>query len=322
MISLKPRSTKDKLLSIIVPCFNEEEVINETHKRLMESLNTQPFALEIIYVNDGSLDNTTQLLNYIVSNHECAKAIHFSRNFGHQPAVSAGLQHCSGDIVVIIDADLQDPPEVILEMVVRWEEGYDVVYGQREERLGETAFKLLSARYFYKLLNHLSTTDIPPNTGDFRLIDRCVVDIVNSMPEQNRFLRGIITWVGFNQTPVFYQRQERFAGTTKYSLRKMFNFATDGIISFSNKPLRLAAWLGVAISSLSVLGISYALGLRLLTNEWVSGWTFLIVAVLFMGGVQLLFLGLIGEYIGRVYQEAKGRPLYLIQETNGFDRAS
>ena len=319
-MSHKPaRNINGKLLSIIVPCFNEELVIEETNKRLLATLTKQEFTLEILYINDGSTDRTEHILNNLNTKNPLCKTLHLSRNFGHQYAVSAGLEYAKGDIVAIIDADLQDPPEVIFEMLEKWKDGVDVAYGQRSERLGESYFKLTTAKYFYKILNKLSDTEIPRNTGDFRLMDRAVVDAVCNMPERDRFLRGMISWTGFNQRPVIYKRHERFAGESKYPVTKMLRFATDGIMSFSNKPLRLAIWLGVSVSFLALLGIIYALALRLLTDNWVSGWTFLAVTILFMGGIQLMFLGLIGEYIGRIYQASKGRPMYLIKDKRGFD---
>lgn len=245
--------------------------------------------------------------------------VSLSRNFGHQRAVSAGLENSAGDAVVVIDADLQDPPEVILEMVDRWRDGVQVVYGVRSTRAGETAFKLWSAKTFYRLINRLSDVDIPLNTGDFRLMDRAVVDVVRSMPERDRFVRGMVAWVGFRQEPVYYERAARLAGETKYSLRKMVRLAGDGVVSFSIAPLRLAILIGTSASALALLGIVYALVLRLYTETWVTGWTLLFIAILFLGGVQLMFLGVLGEYLGRIYGEVKRRPLYLVKERAGFD---
>jgi len=228
------------------------------------------------------------------------------------------VEHARGDAVVLIDADLQDPPEVIGEMVARWQEGYDVAYGVRTDRPGESAFKLATAKAFYRGISRLSETAIPLDTGDFRLMDRKVVDALAAMPERDRFVRGMVSWVGFRQVAVPYSRQARFAGESKYPLWKMVRFALDGVTSFSVQPLRVATWLGFAVSGLALVGIVYALALRLFTSSWVTGWTAMMIAVLFLGGVQLLSLGIIGEYIGRIYGEAKRRPLYLVAERYGF----
>lgn len=315
----RTRSRDGALLSVIVPCFNEDAVIELTHQHLIETLGGQPFQLEILYVNDGSKDQTLTKLRALARRDDRVKLISLSRNFGHQLAVTAGIDHCTGDMVAIIDADLQDPPAVILDMLGPWEAGADVVYGQRIDRPAETWFKRTSAALFYRVLNSLSDTPIPLDVGDFRLLDRRVVEAVKRMPERDRFLRGMISWVGFNQTPVYYRRHPRAAGESKYPLRKMVRFALDGIFSFSSKPLKLATWLGLTTSLLAVTGIVYAVLMRLFTQNWVSGWTFLVVAVLFVGGIQLLFLGIIGEYIARIYSEGKGRPLYLVGEQHGFD---
>lgn len=308
------------LISVVVPCFNEEEVIERTHLAIVRVLSGAGEDFEIIYVDDGSSDQTLPLLKQLATReYGLAKVIALSRNFGHQVAVSAGLDHASGDAVALIDADLQDPPEVILEMIQRWREGFLVAYGQRTHRAAESRFKLITAKYFYRLLNFLSDTAIPPDTGDFRLMDKKVVAAVRAMPERDRFLRGMTSWVGFRQVAVPYERQARVAGASKYPVRKMANFALDGIFSFSTKPLRLVSWIGVACSSLALFGICYAVVVRLFTDMWVSGWAFLVVAIFFMGGIQLLFLGVFGEYLSRVYQESKGRPLYLVAEKHGFD---
>ncbi len=307
------------LLSVIVPCYNEAAVIEATHQRLLEVLDGGSIALEIIYVDDGSSDSTLTLIRGFHHQDSRAKVLALSRNFGHQIAVTAGLEQARGDAVVIIDADLQDPPEVILEMLEAWRQGCDVAYGQRTDREQESWFKLVSASLFYRLLNRLSDTPIPLDTGDFRLMDRRVVEAIKLMPERDRFLRGMVSWVGFTQQAIPYRRAARHAGETKYPLSKMLRFATDGIVSFSAKPLKLATWVGVVISSLAVIGILYAIGMRLFTDHWVSGWTFLSVAILFLGGIQLLFLGIIGEYIARIYQQGKERPLYLVADSQGFD---
>ena len=309
------------LLSVVVPCFNEEAVLRETHRRLTSVLGSlQQLDYELIYVDDGSRDRTPLLLQQLQAGDRRVRVVQFSRNFGHQIAVTAGVEHAAGDAVVLIDADLQDPPEVIEAMVARWREGHDVAYGVRTDRPGESAFKLATAKGFYRMINRLSETPIPLDTGDFRLMDRKVVDALQAMPERDRFVRGMVSWVGFRQIAVPYRRDPRLAGESKYPLIKMVRFALDGVTSFSVQPLRAATWLGFAVSALAVVGIVYALALRLFTSDWVTGWTAMMIAVLFLGGVQLLSLGVIGEYIGRIYGEAKRRPLYLVQERLGFDR--
>ncbi len=307
------------LLSIVIPCYNEEAVIAETHRRLTATMAAIAVeAWEVIYVDDGSRDATARLLRELHEQDERVRVLRFSRNFGHQVAVSAGIEHTAGDAVVLIDADLQDPPEVIGEMLARWREGYDVAYGQRTDRAGESAFKLATAKAFYRLLNRLSETEIPLDVGDFRLMDRTVVDALVAMPERARFVRGMVSWIGFRQIAVPYKRAERFAGETKYPLFKMLRLALDGVTSFSLVPLRMASWAGFLASAVAMLGIVFALGIRLFTRTWVPGWAALFVAVLFVGGIQLLALGIIGEYVGRIYAEAKRRPLYLLQERLGF----
>lgn len=310
------------LVSVVVPCYNEEPVIRETHDRLLSVLEQlKPDAFEILYVNDGSSDRTLNILEELQVTDNRIRVLSFSRNFGHQIAVTAGLDHAVGDAVVLIDADLQDPPAVILEMVARWRDGYHVVYGMRTDRSGETRFKMWTAKLFYRLLNRLSDVTIPLDVGDFRLMDRQVVDALSAMPERDRYLRGMVSWVGFRQIAVMYKREPRFAGESKYPVFKMLKFATDGIISFSIVPLRLAVWAGVAAICLAFGGIIYALVLRLYFSEthWVRGWTSTFVAILFLGGTQLIFLGFIGEYIGRIYGEVKRRPLYVLQERLGFE---
>ena len=316
------RSRGTSILSIIVPCYNEEEVITLTHERLFHSLGMLGLAaFEVIYVSDGSRDRTEDILAGFQTEDPRTKLVSFSRNFGHQLAVTAGLDYASGDAAVIIDADLQDPPEMIEKMLEKWEDGYDVVYGVRKKRAGETAFKKLTAHLYYRFLNALSDTEIPLDTGDFRLVDRVIVDELAGMKERERFVRGLVSWVGFNQTPIYYEREERAAGESKYPLLKMIRFASNGILSFSIQPLRIANWIGSLASALALGGIAYALIMRLMTNSWVSGWTLLFIAVLFMGGVQLLVLGVLGEYIGRTYEQSKQRPLYIVRATQGFESA-
>ncbi|OLE60897.1 MAG: glycosyltransferase, partial [Cyanobacteria bacterium 13_1_40CM_2_61_4] len=311
---------KKRLLSVVVPCYNEESVIAATHERLNSVLcELDQLESEILYVDDGSSDRTLDLLRLLPAGPVVVRIISLSRNFGHQMAVTAGLEHAAGDAVLIIDADLQDPPEVMVEMVDRWRDGYHVVYGARIDREGETAFKRLTAKLFYRVINRLSETKIPLDVGDFRLMDRKVVDVLLSMPERDRFLRGMVTWVGFEQAAVFYRRGPRQGGQSKYPFWKMIRFAADGVLSFSLTPLRLAILTGFCAIAVAFVGIVWALVERVLTDNWVRGWTSLFVAVLFLGGVQLISLGIIGEYIGRIYGEVKNRPLYIVQERLGFD---
>ena len=307
------------LLSIIVPCYNEDAVLRTTHERLAEVLRQMPeFDYELIFVNDGSADETQSVLNHLHLLDPHVRGLLLSRNFGHQIAVTAGLEAATGDAVVIIDADLQDPPEVIPQMVNLWREGNDVVYGMRIDREGESRFKLWTAKAFYRLINRLSETKMPLDTGDFRLLDRKVVEVIKKMPERARFLRGMVSWAGFRQVPLRYDRAPRHAGESKYPLTKMVRFATDGIISFSLVPLKLAIWSGFLAIWIAVAGILVAIIDRVLEKNLVRGWASLFVAVLFMGGVQLVSLGIIGEYLGRIYTEVKRRPLYIVQERLGF----
>jgi glycosyltransferase involved in cell wall biosynthesis len=309
-----------QLLSVVVPCYNEAAVVRETHRRLTTTLAELPdLAVEIVYVDDGSSDGTRDILCDLQRADEHVRVVSFSRNFGHQVAVTAGIDHAVGDAVVLIDADLQDPPEVILSMVQRWREGFHVAYGVRTDREGETAFKQATAKGFYRVLNQLSDTNIPLDTGDFRLMDRSVVDALRAMPERDRFVRGMVSWVGFRQVAVPYRRAARLAGESKYPLFKMLRFALDGIVSFSVSPLRAVTYLGFGVSALAVAGIVYALIARLFTSNWVTGWTAIFISILFLGGVQLVSVGIIGEYVGRIYGEAKRRPLYLVHDRLGFD---
>jgi len=307
------------MLSIVVPCFNEEDVLRETNRRLLAVLEHLPQSFEILYVDDGSSDRTPEILRELQAQDGRIRVLRFSRNFGHQMAITAGLEHASGDAVVVIDADLQDPPEVIAEFVAKWMDGSDVVYGVRAERAGETAFKLLSAKLFYRFIGKLSDTAIPLDTGDFRLMSRRVVDALLAMPERDRFVRGMVSWLGFSQAAVPYRRDARAAGVTKFSLLKMMGFATDGIVSFSILPLRLATWVGFAASGIALLGILITVIERLMGVEGlVKGWASVLVAILFIGGVQLICMGIIGEYVGRIYGESKRRPLYVVSERMGF----
>lgn len=305
-----------KKISIIIPVYDEEKVANECYKRVKENLEKiENYTYEIIFVNDGSKDKTLEILEVIASKDEQVKIISFSRNFGHQAAVTAGLKEVTGDAIVIIDADLQDPPELIPDMIKKWEEGNEVIYGKRSTRKGESAFKLLTAKMFYDTLNALSDVEIPKNTGDFRLVDRKVVDTINSLPEHNKFLRGLFSWVGYKQYAYEYERQERFAGKTKYPLKKMLKLASDGIISFSSKPIKLVGGLGIFSITVSIIILIYALASYIFKlNQLSAGWTSIMVAITFFAGVQLLSLWVISEYIGRIYDEAKGRPQYIVDK--------
>ncbi|MFN2507486.1 MAG: glycosyltransferase family 2 protein [Chthoniobacterales bacterium] len=309
------------LISIVLPCYNEDAVLRETHRRLSEAAGKiAGAALEFIYVDDGSGDGTAAVLRELSLADNRVRVLRLSRNFGQQIATTAGLEHAAGEAVVIMDADLQDPPELIEQMYARWREGYDVAFGQRAERAGESTFKLWSAKAFYRLVNALSRVHMPEDTGDFRLMDRKVVAALLRMPERDRFLRGMITWVGFRQLAVPYRRDPRYAGKTKYPLLGMVRLAANAVFSFSVAPLRLAVVSGFVVIGLALLGIVYAVILRFFfdPSQWVRGWASIFVAILFMGGVQLVSLGIIGEYIGRIYREVKQRPLYLVHERFGF----
>ena len=307
------------LLSVIVPCYNEELVLQTTYERLTKVLAGMPeFNYEIVFVNDGSHDQTQEILTSIQLGDPCVRVLRLSRNFGHQIAVTAGLEEAVGNAVVIIDADLQDPPEMIPEMIHRWREGNHVVYGVRAEREGESRFKLWTAKVFYRIINRLSDTKIPVDAGDFRLLDRKVVEVLKAMPERARFLRGMVSWAGFRQSSVTYQRAARHAGESKYPLGKMVSFALDGIISFSLVPLKIAIWTGFLAIWGAVAGIIVAIVDWILDKGIIRGWASLFVAVLFMGGIQLVSLGIIGEYLGRIYTEVKRRPLYAVEERLGY----
>ncbi|MBR0491115.1 MAG: glycosyltransferase family 2 protein [Clostridia bacterium] len=305
-----------KKISIVIPAYNEEEVLNKLIERLAILINNTPkYEFEVIFVNDGSKDKTLEILEEIAQKEKRLKILSFSRNFGHQAAVTAGIKYVTGDAVVIIDADLQDPPELIPQMIELWEQGNEVIYGKRKKRKGESAFKLLSAKMFYKTLNALSDVEIPKDTGDFRLVDRKVINVINQMPEHNKFLRGLFSWVGFKQYAFEYERQERKAGKTKYPFKKMKKLASDGIISFSTKPLKMLGGIGILsiIISIGILIyslISYALKL----NNLAPGWTSIMVTVTFLGGIQLLSVWIMSEYIARIYDETKQRPEYIIDK--------
>lgn len=306
--------TEKPTFTIIAPIFNEVENLPILYTRICEVMDQTGQPWEMVMVNDGSSDGSTEKLDELQAADERIRVIHFARNFGHQIAVTAGLDYSRGDAVVIIDADLQDPPEVILDLISKWKEGYEVVYAVRAKREGETWFKLFTAAAFYRLIQRITDVDIPMDTGDFRLLDRTVVDVMNQMRERHRFLRGMSVWVGFKQIGVEYERAERFAGETKYPLRKMLRFALDAITGFSYFPLQLSMYLGFIAAGLSILSIPVVIALRLAGSQAFFGQASTLIAVLFLGGVQLISLGIVGEYIGRLYDEAKGRPLYIVRQ--------
>ena len=310
-----------KKISVIIPMYYEEEVAQECYNKMTQVLsNIKDYEYEIICVNDGSKDKTLPILEKIAENDNKVKVISFSRNFGHQCAVTAGLKYVTGDAIVIIDADLQDPPELIPEMLKLWEQGNEVIYGKRKTRDGESKFKLLTAKMFYNTLNALSDVEIPKDTGDFRLVDRKVVDVINSLPEHNKFLRGLFSWVGFEQKAFEYERKERFAGKTKYPLKKMLKLASDGIIGFSTKPLKFVGGLGIFAIVVSFLILLYSiLSFAFKWNNLTPGWTSIMVTTTFFSGTILMSLWMIGEYIARIYDESKDRPQYIIKKKINLD---
>jgi glycosyltransferase involved in cell wall biosynthesis len=299
------------LLSVVAPVCNEQELIEAFVKRACAAVADYTF--ELVLVNDGSSDSTADLLDRMACEDSRVRVIHLSRNFGHQAALTAGLEHARGDVVAMIDADLQDPPELIPRMIEQWEHGSDVVYAVREQRQGETAFKLATASWFYKLFDKLAQVDLEPNSGDFRVLDRRALDALLSMTERSRFLRGMTVWVGFTQTAVPYERDARSAGETKYTLRKMLRFSLDAIASFSHLPLQLATYAGLLSAGIAFVAIPVVLGLRL-TDSYLPGFGTITILILLIGGIQLIALGVIGEYVGRIYDEVKHRPLYIVRE--------
>ncbi len=306
--------------SVVVPMYNEEEVITESYKRLTETMEKTGEPYELVFVNDGSRDKSAEIIRELSKTDASVRLVDFSRNFGHQSAVTAGMDFSTGDAVVLIDADLQDPPQVILQMIEKWKEGYDVVFGVRKARSGETAFKKATAKIYYRLLRSLSDVEIPVDTGDFRLMDRQVIIAMKSLSERNRFVRGLVSWVGFKQYALEYNREPRFAGETKYPLKKMIKFALDGIMSFSYKPLRITAAFGFLISLISFIYLVVIILEKLFFKTAIQGWASTTAVITFTQGIVLLMLGIIGGYIGRIYDEVKGRPNYIVRETLGFEK--
>ena len=305
--------------SIVAPVRNEEALVTEFYRRVVAALEPLGEPFEIVLVNDGSTDRSPEILRQLHVADQRVKVINFSKNFGHQIAITAGIDYARGQAVVVIDSDLQDPPELILRLIEKWEQGFQVVYAVRAEREGETAFKRATASFFYQLIRRITNVDIPADAGDFRLMDRKVVDALKQMREQKRFMRGLSAWVGFEQTGVNYKRDARKAGETKYPLRKMIRLALDGITAFSYLPLQLATFLGFIIAALSLPALIAVIILRLAGSQAFFGQASTLVAVLFLGGIQLISLGIIGEYVGRIYDEVKRRPLYIVADELGFD---
>ena len=301
------------VFSVVAPVYNEEETLPHFYRRVVDAMEGLGEPFELVLVNDGSCDGSYRVMRELHACDPRVRAVDFSRNFGHQVAISAGLDHARGAAVIILDSDLQDPPEVIPALVARWRSGAEVVYAQRRRRPGETRFKLLTAAAFYRLIARITAMDIPRDTGDFRLLDRRVVDTLVTLREHHRFMRGLSVWVGFRQEAVLYDRQERFAGATKYPLAKMVRFALDAITGFSYVPLQVATTLGFLLAGLSLLGILLAAVLRL-AGVAIQGQATTLVVVLLLGGIQLIVLGIIGEYLGRIYDEVRARPLYIVRE--------
>ena len=306
-------TSEQPVYSIIAPVFNEEETLPHFYRRVVDVMEGIGESFELVLINDGSSDGSFLRMQDLHQRDPRVRVIDFSRNFGHQIAISAGLDHARGRAVIVIDADLQDPPEVIPELIKHWKGGAEVVYAQRSRRKGETRFKLLTAAAFYWLIARITSVNIPHDTGDFRLLDRRVVDALVKMREHHRFMRGLSAWVGFRQEAVFYERHERFAGKTKYTLRKMIRFSADAITSFSHVPLELATSFGFVLAGISLIGILVAIILRIFTGA-IVGQASTLILVLFLGGIQLIFLGIIGEYLGRIYDEVRARPLYIVRE--------
>jgi polyisoprenyl-phosphate glycosyltransferase len=307
----RPSRRTPTLLSVVAPVYDEEELIEAFVARAIAAVADHPF--ELVLVNDGSSDRTPEILDRIANADPRVRVVHLSRNFGHQAALTAGLEHARGDVVAMIDADLQDPPELIVEMIEHWSAGADVVYAVRRRREGETAFKLATASWFYKLFDRLAQVDLEPNSGDYRLLDRRALDALLSMTERSRFLRGMTVWVGFSQTAVSYERDARHAGETKYTVRRMLRFSLDAIASFSHLPLQLATYVGLLSAGVAFVAIPVVIVLRIF-DSYLPGFGSLTIAILLLGGIQLIALGVIGEYVGRIYDEVKHRPLYIVRD--------
>jgi dolichol-phosphate mannosyltransferase len=302
------------VFSVVIPAYNEQEVIRESYDRLTRVMQGMNEPYELIFVNDGSRDATAAIIAGFCETDPSVRLVNFSRNFGHMPAISAGMAYARGEAVFVIDADLQDPPELFPALAAKWREGYDVVYGKRAKRKGESLFKKLTARFYYRFLRSMTNVDLPVDTGEFRLIDRKVCDAVNALPEKHRFMRGLISWVGFKQTGVEYERQQRFAGTTKYPLHRMVSLAMDGITALSYKPLKLATSLGFFISLMGFVYMLVIIFQALFTERTITGWASTLVVILLTQGIVLMILGLLGEYLGRIFDESKNRPIYIVQE--------
>jgi len=318
----KPTLPARPVFSLVIPIWNEQAVIPVLYERIVQVLESTAEPWELLFVNDGSTDRSLALLVALQANDPRVKVLNFSRNFGHQIAITAGCDYAEGEAVIVMDADLQDPPEVLLRMIDRWREGYDVAYAVRTKRVGETRFKLWSASLFYRLIRSIAEIDIPMDAGDFRLMDRKVVLAMRGLREKNRFMRGLSSWVGFKQVAVEYERAARYAGETKYPLRKMVRLAFNAITSFSHLPLQMATYTGFFFAGFSGLGIVLAVIMRLFGHQQLLGQATTLVSVLFLGGVQLIFLGILGEYLGRIYDEVKNRPLYIVADTYGWEESA
>jgi polyisoprenyl-phosphate glycosyltransferase len=309
-------------LSLVLPVFNEEAVLDELGRRLLQFLREVGVSWEVVFVDDGSRDQSRDMLTKLCREEPRFRLVGLSRNFGHQLAITAGMDYATGDVVVVMDADLQDPPEVVLQMLAKHHEGFDVVYGVRRQRSGETIFKRVTAAAYYRILRAMVGVPIPLDAGDFRLLSRPVVKALQALRETNRFVRGMVSWVGFRQTAVYYDRPERFAGATHYPLRKMLRFALDGIASFSTLPLRAAMWLGVGAGVVGLLVAVWAAYAKFVTHATLPGWTALMVAICLASSAQLLMIGVLGDYVGRIYEEVKRRPLYIVQDLVNVDRGA
>lgn len=312
------QETRKTFISVIIPCYNEAGNINVLYQKIMEQINKLDVGYELIFIDDGSIDETFNIIKFLHKENPNVKSVSFSRNFGHQAAIIAGLGFCKGDCAIMMDADLQHPPELIPEMISLWEDGFEIVNTIRDETSNETFFKKLTSRGFYKLINIISNTKIEAGSADFRLLDRKVIESFKEIGEYSIFIRGMVNWMGFNSTQIHYKSSERFAGVSKYSIRKMISFALDGITSFSSMPLHISMVLGLLISLLSFIYLVYALYIKFFTNEALEGWTSIIISVLFIGGIQLISIGILGEYLGKIFYEVKKRPRYIINKKIGL----